>query len=253
MKYHRLGRHRAALGLPMPAVFTSTPCAQIFEQRLEPMAQLGVFNDNNSGTPDQLRQQLRVIGPLTGANEYVALEYDIRGLTAADIEHAVIGGRQIVNSATPPVLRYTVFTGNDLLDLAGINGSVTVLDDQTFIRTIRNRWRLDVTSVLKDRINAGGDYFGLRIEAVNSINLSIVAARDTSDDASPDLYIHEVDTANDRTDPVAPGGLADGGRHHRGHRHLRIRQRAGAEDRLQLAFRDQRRRLQLPGGGCGPQ
>ncbi|MEM1166103.1 MAG: calcium-binding protein [Planctomycetota bacterium] len=147
----------------------------------------------------------------TGFTRFVVHEYDISGLTAADIELAQVGGVLELSgpaSSVPADYEFTLYTANGLTDVADVDGSVGSIGTVTTDRLGRIRFGFDITTILKDRLNAGDTYIGLRIEGTSSTYPTAVvpATFPGSLRTGVDLYIHEVGTANDRPDPVAPGG-----------------------------------------------
>ncbi|MEM9082161.1 MAG: hypothetical protein AAGB34_01095, partial [Planctomycetota bacterium] len=184
--------------------------AQIFEERLEPVVATGVRDIGGNGTPDQIQSAVRVFDFPNGTRDYAVVEYDIRSLNANDIELALLGGfiEPLQGGPLPSDYSFTVYSANGITDLADVAGNVAQLSTVTIDQLGYSRTGFDITTILKDRINAGDDYLGIRMEGVGS-NFStalLVTPTATSFDPPATIYIHETGTANDRPDPVAPGG-----------------------------------------------
>ncbi|MEM9082160.1 MAG: hypothetical protein AAGB34_01090 [Planctomycetota bacterium] len=184
--------------------------AQEYEHRFEPTVITGVIDLGNNGTADLINPSTQV-SKLGGDKRYVVLEYDISSLTAADVEHAVIGGLLELTgpaSTVPGDYEFTLYSANGLTDLTDVAGSVGSLSTLTYDRLSRVRFGFDVTTILKDRLNAGDNYIGIRIEGTSSSYPNAVVPKTIAGNLTPgiDLYVHETGTANDRPDPIAPGG-----------------------------------------------
>lgn len=201
-------------GCAAPVVLAMTAFgtgAQQFDERIENTVQHQVFDSGGNGTPDSASPGSTIIKFTNGNINYAVIEYDIRTLNAGDIELALIGGNIEVSSTAanvgllPTTYEFTLYSANGIMDISDVAGTLEVLGQKTYTYLGMNAFGFDITDTLKDRINAGDDYIGLRIEGVGSFAQASLPKPSTFD-PRVDIYIHEVNGGNQTPDEDAPSG-----------------------------------------------
>ncbi|MEM9083109.1 MAG: hypothetical protein AAGB34_05880 [Planctomycetota bacterium] len=191
-------------------VLTSSLQGQEFEHRIEPTVLTGIHDNGGNGTADEFRTFLQCNTYGNGDVDYAIFEYDIQTLNAASIEYAEFGGLfELISPATkvPSSYKVTVYTANGVKDLGDADDTLQVLGTWTFDRLGFNALGADITTILKDRINAGDDYLGFRIEGTGNFAFATLkSASNGSWVPGFDLYVHTNAAGTQIPDDNAPSG-----------------------------------------------
>ncbi|MEM1164854.1 MAG: hypothetical protein AAGI30_01030 [Planctomycetota bacterium] len=181
-----------------------TASSQTWDHRLNPDVFGEVRDSGVDGVPDSFTSGFRRILQTSSTQHFVVGEFSLSGLNAGSINRAVFATKLRMNNGTdelPLTLRIVAYDANGLEDLTDVTGTRSVLRTMQIDRLNPHRIAIDVTDLIKQRINAGEDYLGIRVEPVGTFPTS----NDLSNRVEMSIYIDTSGTAGG-ANPSAPSG-----------------------------------------------
>ncbi|MEM9082699.1 MAG: hypothetical protein AAGB34_03820, partial [Planctomycetota bacterium] len=138
----------------------------------------------------------------------VVYEFDISSLNASQIQYATISGYiELRNNVEdlPMDFAFKLYDANGLVDTTDVTNTVSTLGTVTFSDPLHAFYQFDITDALKDEINAGEDYIGLRVEPVSSDAWGVLTSYNAGLAHAVTIAIY-TQSGNFDPDPSAPDG-----------------------------------------------